>query len=495
MAELNWFQKLSRARTPGPPSSPAVEQPGSATPTASSSSSASAAAGENHHDIITAVSAANGGGSGSSSSRVVTPTTTSSLPPRRPPLLPSKKASYMSLRSRKVFSADPADHHDDDEPHAVIFVRERDNLCCPPKVEELAGSVQNVLLSRGGASAPLPVEYNANVLHVVDGLFKAQADLRKSEGARAEMGRQYELERREWLELADEWMAREQQYKAEVKRLELALSQISPKGVEAVAVARSNSIIDRSGTKRMASRIQHMRESPKRVPSSDKQLETRPKSSKSISENSDASSERSKPGKFKSFLTLENQTPQKILEQKADVILSDTVRRWNKKLLSRSDDQFPPASPSMKGQQDDWRAMRDESDAGSPSSGVKAIRSEPFSLQLGETSHESSPRKGKERLKAQSGVAEPLKAHENLMGILLDGAPDSEEWPRGGPSLERSGTNDHVARIHGGGGEKPSAAARFSFIPGDNVFTGIVGRQRESLHSGKREHQKDEEQR
>ncbi|KXJ92799.1 hypothetical protein Micbo1qcDRAFT_202984 [Microdochium bolleyi] len=283
MADLNWFQKLGRARTPVPPSPTIDQQPGPAAP-AASSSSASTAVDAGHHKI-TATSAT----AGSSGSRAETPTTASSFPARRLPPQLSKKASHMSLRSRKLFSTDPADY-EEDEP-AVMFIRERDNLCCPPKLEELAGSVQQVLLSRGNM-ASLPIEYNANVLHIVNGLFKTKRELKKSEDLREEITARHEVDRREWLELADEWMTREQQYKAEVKRLELALSKISPNGVEAVAVARSNSIVDRGGTRRIASRIQKLRESPKRDSVYGKQLATRPTSVKSFSELSEASSKK-----------------------------------------------------------------------------------------------------------------------------------------------------------------------------------------------------------
>lgn len=50
--------------------------------------------------------------------------------------------------------------------------------------------------------------------------------------------------------LFTDWTAQEARYKAEIKRLELIIQQVSGKGVEAVALARSGSLIRKAGAGR-----------------------------------------------------------------------------------------------------------------------------------------------------------------------------------------------------------------------------------------------------
>lgn len=73
--------------------------------------------------------------------------------------------------------------------------------------------------------------------------------------------REKELE--EFRDLSEEWLQRENDYKAEIKRLELVLAKESKDGVGCVAVSRHNSIVDRSGSKRFQARVKRAR-SPQR---------------------------------------------------------------------------------------------------------------------------------------------------------------------------------------------------------------------------------------
>jgi len=80
--------------------------------------------------------------------------------------------------------------------------------------------------------------------------------------------REKELE--EFRDLSEEWLQRENDYKAEIKRLELVLAEESKDGVGCVAVARHNSIVDRSGSKRFQARVKRAR-SPQRGGTSGRQ--------------------------------------------------------------------------------------------------------------------------------------------------------------------------------------------------------------------------------
>jgi hypothetical protein len=58
--------------------------------------------------------------------------------------------------------------------------------------------------------------------------------------------------------MTEEWMETGEAYKAEIKRLELALAQESKDGVASVALARHGSLVDRAGSKRFQARLKRI---------------------------------------------------------------------------------------------------------------------------------------------------------------------------------------------------------------------------------------------
>ncbi|KAI1819706.1 hypothetical protein F4861DRAFT_115508 [Xylaria intraflava] len=127
---------------------------------------------------------------------------------------------------------------------AHIFIRNHDQVRYNPSLDQMVEAIQVFLMTRG-VLEPLPIEYNSYVLHLVEGFAKAKRSLRKAETDYDEL--KETLDRN--LEL---WLERESQFRAEVKRLEVLLSKASPDGLEAVALARANSVVDRSGPKSVA---------------------------------------------------------------------------------------------------------------------------------------------------------------------------------------------------------------------------------------------------
>jgi hypothetical protein len=68
--------------------------------------------------------------------------------------------------------------------------------------------------------------------------------------------REKELE--QFAGISEEWLQREENYKAEIKRLELFLAKESKDGMASVALARSESIVDRAGSKRFHARVKRV---------------------------------------------------------------------------------------------------------------------------------------------------------------------------------------------------------------------------------------------
>lgn len=130
-----------------------------------------------------------------------------------------------------------------------ILVREADRLQNTPSVDEMADMLRTIIM----VSPTPPVldpQYTSYVLHLVEGYSKLRSKVsaKEKEVAQLRVKQQEDGENGKML-LAD-WAAQEARYRAEIKRLELIIQQVSGKGVEAVALARSGSLIRKGGSGR-----------------------------------------------------------------------------------------------------------------------------------------------------------------------------------------------------------------------------------------------------
>ncbi|KAI1288658.1 hypothetical protein F5Y03DRAFT_379581 [Xylaria venustula] len=130
---------------------------------------------------------------------------------------------------------------------ADLVVRDQDQVWYNPSLEQMVEALQVQIMTHG-VLEPIPVHYNAYVLHLVEGFAQAQENIVKRETACQEAKESLEHHLEQFRLVADEWSVRESQYKAEVKRLEVLLSKCSRNGLEAVTLARTHSVVDRSGS-------------------------------------------------------------------------------------------------------------------------------------------------------------------------------------------------------------------------------------------------------
>lgn len=82
--------------------------------------------------------------------------------------------------------------------------------------------------------------------------------MRDTEDKLAELKDLRERELEQFRGMTEEWMETGEAYKAEVKRLELALVKESKDGVASVALARHGSLIDRAGSKRFQAKLKRL---------------------------------------------------------------------------------------------------------------------------------------------------------------------------------------------------------------------------------------------
>ena len=127
---------------------------------------------------------------------------------------------------------------------------EQDQTWERPSLEHMAEALLCGMMKSGPAT-PIPVRMNSYVLHLIEGVRNLQTENEKNKEANA--ARERDLE--QFREMSDEWIAREHLYKAEIRRLEKLLARHSKDGMETVAIARSNTLVNRSDTRRFVDKI------------------------------------------------------------------------------------------------------------------------------------------------------------------------------------------------------------------------------------------------
>ncbi|KAI5919091.1 hypothetical protein F4810DRAFT_520079 [Camillea tinctor] len=155
---------------------------------------------------------------------------------------PSQASSYLSLNGRASNSPERLASSSNGD----LLIREQDRIWYNPSLEQMVEALQVAIMS-GGILSPIPVEYNTYVLHLIEGFANSHEKIRAIDRAYTGVKQSLEQNLEEFKSLVDDWLTREKQYKAEIKRLEVLLSRTSREGLEAVTLARTNSVVDRSG--------------------------------------------------------------------------------------------------------------------------------------------------------------------------------------------------------------------------------------------------------
>ncbi|KAM7223448.1 hypothetical protein V8F06_001325 [Rhypophila decipiens] len=127
-----------------------------------------------------------------------------------------------------------------------------------PSLMQIVESLQSAMMNKRDPMEHIPVVYNSYVLTLIEGFGKLTTQLKNRESELADLKNLREKELEQFRGISEEWMQREDGYKAEIKRLELVLAKESKDGVASVAMARQTSLVDRSGTKRFRARLKRM---------------------------------------------------------------------------------------------------------------------------------------------------------------------------------------------------------------------------------------------
>ena len=138
--------------------------------------------------------------------------------------------------------------------------RDIDDIWHQPTLEQISETLFVALMNKSHLE-PIPLEYDTWVRQLVRGCVDLSQDLRTTKQLLAEEKETKKRSMDAFTQMSIDWEERETAYKAEIRRMEVLLAKTAPSGVEAVLVARSGSIVDRSlaGTKRFKASVQMAR--------------------------------------------------------------------------------------------------------------------------------------------------------------------------------------------------------------------------------------------
>ncbi|KAF4985999.1 hypothetical protein FDECE_16174 [Fusarium decemcellulare] len=125
-----------------------------------------------------------------------------------------------------------------------IFINAGQQVWHSPSIHQVAEALQ-VGVMTNPANEPLSAQYRPYILYLLEGYGAIHQKVAKLEAELAEAKGELLKETEQHKSTEEHYMVLEARYKAEIKRLELVIHEISGKGMEAVALARAGSLIRR----------------------------------------------------------------------------------------------------------------------------------------------------------------------------------------------------------------------------------------------------------
>ncbi|KAI0898144.1 hypothetical protein F4806DRAFT_507754 [Annulohypoxylon nitens] len=395
------------------------------------------------------------------------PNSPQSPPPRRElPRVPS----HPNLTSPSPLSHDSLMGHGD----ASLIVREHDKIWYNPSLNQMVECLQVAIMwtvftnirfifpftetTTRGITQPIPIECNSYILHLIEGFAGAQERIRKVDVARTETKRSLELHLEHFKAVANEWLQREQQYKTEIKRLEVLLSRTSRDGLEAVTLARTNSVFDRSAshTKHFISKLSR------------------------LDQFGDLPNVSGKPA---------SELSAKVLDETNDFLLSEKLRRQDaiaKTILPSSEDRLS-CHATGKTQKPISDTMATGRKIESPAAPVKAPNSQPlFSDDVPDAAN-----LGDKKLMNPGLTYEERQSRRHILENLLDcentrsgGMPPREKVHKASSMIGLGQDEDQSITSDFRHSRGLSSTSVFSFVPGDDASAFFIKSEADDERTG-----------
>lgn len=145
----------------------------------------------------------------------------------------SRVSSYMGIRS----STPPIPQ----TPDTFNNIRNPESVYHKPSVDHMAETLKVVMMNQNSMD-PVPIVYNSCILHVLEAYQDMRMELTKKEDFIEELKLSHTKDIKDFEALATQWEMKEQDYKTELKKLEVLLSRTEG-GMEKVTLARSKSAV------------------------------------------------------------------------------------------------------------------------------------------------------------------------------------------------------------------------------------------------------------
>ncbi|KAH8658861.1 hypothetical protein BGZ60DRAFT_434341 [Tricladium varicosporioides] len=130
-------------------------------------------------------------------------------------------------------------------------IKHAENVYHRPSGDQMAETLK-VIMMNSSLIDPLPIEYNACILHVLETYQNLRLEVNASQNIIDELKESHTKDIKEFEELAINWEKKEQDYKTEIRKLEVLLAKTEG-GMETVSMARSRSLVH--GSQRAAESI------------------------------------------------------------------------------------------------------------------------------------------------------------------------------------------------------------------------------------------------
>jgi hypothetical protein len=147
----------------------------------------------------------------------------------------SRASSYIGFRPNTSPPVPPQ------TPDTFSSIRDPQIGYYKPSVDQMAETLKVVMMSQS-STTPIPIEYNSCVLHVLEAYQDLRADLNMKEAIIKQLEKSHAGDIKCFEELVAQWEGKETAYKADLKKIEVLLSQTEG-GMEKVSMARSESVV------------------------------------------------------------------------------------------------------------------------------------------------------------------------------------------------------------------------------------------------------------
>ncbi|KAL2074400.1 hypothetical protein VTL71DRAFT_8178 [Oculimacula yallundae] len=156
------------------------------------------------------------------------------VPTPNPRLRPaSRVSSYIGIR--------PATPPIPEAPDTFYSFKDPESIYHEPSPDQMAEMLKVVMMTQSFGTS-VPIEYNSTILHVLEAYQEMRMELKRREEAIEELKESHTKDIKDFEALATQWEIKEQNYKTELKKLEVMLSKTED-GLEKVSLARSKSTV------------------------------------------------------------------------------------------------------------------------------------------------------------------------------------------------------------------------------------------------------------